>query len=67
MNPAALLLVGLAVLFAVAAFDAAVDRHARAAAWRQIALERRWNYEQRREQERRGRRDEMPGPRPPVF
>lgn len=36
------LAVGIAVL-AVAA-----DRSARASAWRQIALERRWNHEQRR-------------------
>jgi hypothetical protein len=30
----------------VAALAVAADRSARATAWRQIALERRWNHEQ---------------------
>jgi hypothetical protein len=33
---------------AVAAAAAAVEHAARATAWRQIALQRRWNHEQRR-------------------
>ncbi len=34
---------------AVAALAALADRTARSSAWRQIALERRWNHEQRRQ------------------
>jgi hypothetical protein len=42
-----------AVLACIAAVAAAIDRSARAAAWRQIALERRWNHEQRRQRNSR--------------
>ena len=35
----------------VAALAAVADRNARAAAWRQIALERRWDQEHRRGQQ----------------
>jgi hypothetical protein len=47
---ATLLLVSLAIVLSisgVAAAAAAVEHATRATAWRQIALERRWNQEQR--------------------
>jgi hypothetical protein len=43
-----LALLALAILLGITtitALVAAADRHARAIAWRQIALERRWNHD----------------------
>jgi hypothetical protein len=48
-----LVLAATAILLAVGAVTALAvlaDRSARTAAWRQIALERRWNHEQRQQQ-----------------
>jgi hypothetical protein len=45
-----LILAGIVVILVVctvAALTAAVEHATRATAWRQIAVERRWNYEQR--------------------